>query len=176
MATAEFLLERVKSYPGSVHRILIQFPTPYRLADSSDTSSYNDNTLIEAKGGNSQLPSTVEDGFMVNPNLLRQCAEVLRPTSGTLLLQSNCEDVAVWMRSTACETAGFVGQDALRSVEEIAGTPTRRTLSWVAMGGDRATGPGWSRVPILPQTGRTETEIACIVHDKPVHRCILTPR
>lgn len=169
VATAESLLKHVVTYPGRVQRILIQFPTPYRLPnDYNDTK--NPGT---ANGGNSQLPKSVEDGFMVTPSLLQQCSAVLRPANGELLMQSNCEDVAVWMRSTACEKAGFVLQDSSTFVTEIAGTPLQRTLNWVAMGGNRATGTGWSSAPILPRTGRTETEIACKLNDKPVHRCIL---
>ena len=177
--TAESLLEHVKTYPGPVKRVLIQFPTPYRLPDGTNgANTTTTTTTTKEKVGNSQLPKSVEDGFMVTPRLLRQSADVLRPANGELLLQSNCEDVAVWMRSTACQNAGFLplsseDHPASCSVTEIAGNPTQRTLNWISIGGERATGAGWIDKPILPPKGRTETEIACTINSKPVHRCIL---
>lgn len=170
--SADRLLERLESYPGSIKHILIQFPTPYRLQSSLNV---DDNSTAQ-NDGNSQLPKTVDDGFMVAPTLLRRCASLLRPSQGQLLLQSNCEDVAVWMRQTACQEAAFVSLDTSDSVVEVAGTPTQRTLNWIAMGGERASGTGWSKQPVLPPTGRTETEIACVLNGTPVHRCVLIPK
>jgi SAM-dependent methyltransferase len=172
VGSSDRLLEQVKTYPGSVRRLLIQFPTPFRLPPSVNGSvtepSYN--------GGNSQLPKSVSDGFMVTPHLLRQAFQVLRCSSGELLLQSNCEDVAIWMRRVACREAGFVVRDVGCCVDtSITGRPTKRTLDWVAMGGERAIGAGWCSQPILPPIGRTETEIACMLNDTPVHRCLLCP-
>lgn len=170
VASADRLLEQVKAYPGPIKLILIQFPTPYRLPSNVDISS--DSTVQE--GGNGQLPKSVADGFMVTPRLLRQAASLLRKSQGELLLQSNCEDVAVWMRHTACQEAGFVSRDTNNVLVRKAETPTKRTLNWRAMGGERAIGAGWSTEPLLPPTGRTETEIACILNGTPVHRCLLT--
>jgi len=197
--SAETLLENAKSYPGPVMRILIQFPTPYRLPAVVDvkiahealkskstihiTGACNDN------GGNSQLPKSAHDGFMVTPKLLQQAAFLLGPYSSSrsavasvdrkLLLQSNCEDVAVYMQKAACQHANFRVCDcnsdtfAMAQKAEPGTALTKRTQDWIAMGGERAIGEGWTRSPILPRNGRTETEIACEINGSPVHRCIL---
>jgi tRNA G46 methylase TrmB len=156
----EHFLDTVKSYPGRIARILIQFPTPYRQQSASDK-------------GNSQLPKTAHDGFMVSHKVLELAAELLRDSQGELILQSNCEDVAVWMRQSAIEHAGFRSRDSGEFATKIQGTPTLRTLNWIANGGERAIGPGWSDKPLLPRVGRTETEIACMMNGTPVHRCVL---
>ena len=168
--TAERALQNVlASYPGCVHRILIQFPTPYRLSSTA---------------GNAQLPSSAADGFMVSIDLLRLCRDILvchrndDNHFGELWLQSNCEDVAVWMRNTACHEAGFSysTEVAVQSTTTTSVQETQRTLQWIAMGGERAQGPGWYGTNLLPRTAMTETEVACIVKGTPVHRCILSPR
>lgn len=161
VGAAESVLHDVlDSYPGPVSQILIQFPTPYRLGK-----------LL----GNSQLPRSATDGFMVSVDLLRLCRGMLS-TSGELWIQSNCEDVAVWIRKTACEEAGFVYRKDDDFLETPAGKETQRTLQWIEMGGERAQGPGWCATHLLPRQAMTETEVACILKGTPVHRCILTPR
>jgi SAM-dependent methyltransferase len=177
--SAENLLERVKQYPGPVELVMIQFPTPYRLIPSPPVGAAvsSDDDLF--KGGNSQLPTSAVDGFMVTSNLLKLASDVLQGTGGNprgrLILQSNCEDVAVSMRDVAIQQVGFEIVRLENQVEAVqSGTPTKRTLNWIAMGGERAMGPGWSSGPLLPRKGRTETEIACILNDTPVHRCMLT--
>lgn len=98
--------------------------------------------------------------------------------SGKLLIQSNCEDVAVLMRHTAQD----VGFRHVNWPSESESLPTstavripKRTLDWIALGGYRAEGEGWSTGPILPRTGRTETEVACILSGTPVHRSLQVP-
>lgn len=99
--------------------------------------------------------------------------------NGKLLIQSNCEDVAVYIMETGVKV-GFkasafdnaVTQDDLIDVGR---NIPKRALEWQAVGGGRAMGPHWSSLPILPEYGRTETEVACILDNKPVHRCILLP-
>jgi SAM-dependent methyltransferase len=166
--SAENLLEYAKQYPGPIELVMIQFPTPYRLDSDDDV----------IKGGNSQLPTSAVDGFMVSSNLLKLAADLLQGSDGRpggkLIMQSNCEDVAVWMRDIAINQAGFEIVRLENEVEIVQGTPTRRTMNWIAMGGERALGPGWSSEPLLPRKGRTETEIACILNGTPVHRCMLT--
>jgi tRNA G46 methylase TrmB len=160
VGAVDHFLDAAKSYPGRIARILIQFPTPYRQQSASDK-------------GNSQLPKTAHDGFMVSHKVLKLAAELLRDAQGELILQSNCEDVAVWMRQSAIEHAGFRSRDSGEFATQVQGTPTLRTLNWIANGGERAVGPGWCDKPLLPRVGRTETEIACMVNGTPVHRCLL---
>jgi hypothetical protein len=106
---------------------------------------------------------------------------MLAKTQGKLLLQSNCEDVAVWMISKAWSMEG--GYSLLTQPElqpdpkspSVAPRIPQRTADWIAMGGERADGPGWYKNPLLPRQGATETEIACILNGTPVHRCVLIP-
>ena len=179
---AEALLEKVRdSYPGPVSLCLIQFPTPYRLpqepSENSETSG--------AVSGNSQLPDSAYEGFMVSPNLLQLVQEVLSnknksnigsngAIAGKLLLQSNCEDVALWMQQTAVQ-GGYKNSIASTPLD-IAQNDNlpQRTKNWIAMGGERAVGKLWSSESLLPQKGSTETEVACRLNNIPVHRCLLT--
>ena len=101
---AESFVERVlDSYPGPVRLCLIQFPTPYRLQLARNGVG-NDKESIEQKG-NSQLPLDRTRGFMVTRRLLELIHAVLSrgEPGASLLIQSNCEDVAVYMRQVACE-------------------------------------------------------------------------
>lgn len=100
--------------------------------------------------------------------------------SGSLLIQSNCEDVAVHMMNIG-KQVGFnplvfdqcVTKDKLN---QLGKNVPKRARDWQENGGERAIGPNWSLKPILPGYGRTETEVACMLDGKPVHRCIMVPR
>jgi hypothetical protein len=177
------------SYPGPIPLCLIQFPTPYRLdVEERKGESLEDNgETISHVGGNSQLPESPQDGFMVSQNLLSLVHGMLIESRGKLLLQSNCEDVAVWMRKTACNNSNidqggkFVYADeayapAWLPDQDIVPRIPQRTADWISMGGERAEGPGWFKDPILPRRGATETEVACLLNGTPVHRCVLVPR
>jgi SAM-dependent methyltransferase len=165
-ASAEQCLDMIDaSYKGRVPLIMIQFPTPYRLVASK---SY----------GNSQLPSDQDSGFMVSERLLRKISTILSRSGGKLLLQSNCEDVAVAMRHTAVERAGMRVIDwspshRVNSIDDE--SQTLRSMDWIRLGGERAVGPGWLSTPVLPPRGATETEVACHLQKKLVHRCLLSP-
>ena len=167
---AESFVRRVmETYPGPVELCLVQFPTPYRLPKRLT----ND---VELALGNSQLPSDTGSGFMVNSILLGVIHQALLKANGKLLVQSNCEDVALWMKKTAIETVGFQAVDCSFVAKESNKVPvlqTKRTLDWISMGGERADGMTWSKGPILPRKGRTETEVACLLNGVPVHRCLL---
>jgi len=172
--SAETLLEDlVRSYPGPVECILIQFPTPFRL-----TVSGADGDVV---AGNSQLPASVNDGFMVTSTLLQSACRALRKSDnqGHLILQSNCEDIAVWMEKLASTEAGFETVNSRHPVQEAScdnEVSTQRTQNWIALGGERAKGVKWSAEPLLPRRGRTETEVACMLNGTPVHRCVLVPK
>jgi len=200
VSSAEDILRQVQaSYPGRVCKVLIQFPTPYRLRRPDEN---DDDDGAAHRKGNLQLPKSVTDGFMVTPGLLQQINVVLTKDQndscqddaatspmitppGELWIQSNCEDVAVWMRNTACQEAGFAyvpanrtehdknTDDLVKKITTLA--PTQRTLNWIAMGGECAQGPGWIASPLLPRRAMTETEVACRIKGTPVHRCIVVP-
>ena len=168
--TAEHALEAILStYPGPVAQILIQFPTPFRLLPKESTN-------VEYQG-NTQLPKDSEDGFMVSRTLLRLVGQVLEKSSGTLLLQSNCEDVALHMYETAIQKSGIVGILSKDPRWEMPQQTTQRTETWLAgqTGPEiqRAKGSTWWNSPVLSTTCQTETEIACSLNGTPVHRCLL---
>jgi len=172
VAPAEECIERLRSYPGPVKLAMIQFPTPYRY-----TNNKEDEEASVAQGYNAQLPEDSEAGcFMVTEKLLRLIQEVLsREENGMLLVQSNCEDVAVRMKNIAETRAGFESVEFKNSVTSLEAV-TQRAQRWVENGGDRAIGKSFSSLPLLPMSGRTETEVACLLDDKPVHRCLFVPR
>jgi SAM-dependent methyltransferase len=161
-ASAEDLLDQIDAlYPGPVALILIQFPTPYRLT--------------KKEGGNTQLPTDLNSGFMASEGVMRQTAKLLRKSGGGhLLLQSNCEDVAVTMRNVATNV-GMTCIDAVRPVTSLddCGRLPQRTQEWIRLGGERAIGPEWSSVSLLPARCTTETEVACELENTPIHRCLM---
>ena len=171
------------TYPGSVALVLVHYPTPYRLP-----------TANQDRGGNSQLPDSADEGFMISDAWMEGIATLLRQRShrggggGYLLLQSNCEDVAITLRDRALAhgfqvvpvdraavlTLPFPGDDDDDDDDDdTASRISNRTVEWVRRGGERPIGPEWSAVPLLPPRCTTETEVACTVQGTPVHRCLL---
>jgi len=176
----ECLRQISETYPGNVAMVMLQFPTPYRFQNSTgdeghvgDDGGDESAPSVARKGFNSQLPDrAASDDFMVTEKLLSRIYEVLSKYNGQLLVQSNCEDVAVHMRNVATNTGGFQSVAFSDPVVSL-GAVTQRAQNWVAMGGERAIGKCWSADPLLPSGGRTETEVACSLDSKPVHRCLL---
>jgi SAM-dependent methyltransferase len=164
-ASAMDFMNSVKPhYPGKVALIMVQFPTPFKLKETT---------------GNRQLPSDATSGFMVSEGLLKSAAEILNCSGGFLLLQSNCEDVAVTVREMAEQSASFecIPAPSVRTAESASTLRTpERTTEWIRQGGTRAFGSGWSLTPLIPSRGATETEIACQLNETPIHRCLLKPR
>lgn len=117
---------------------------------------------------------------MVTSNLLSGIHDTLSK-NGKLLIQSNCEDVAVHMMNSASklgfEPLPFYSNSVTETnLNQLGKNIPKRALDWQADGGERAIGQCWSLIPILPEYGRTETEVACMLDDKPVHRCIVVPK
>jgi hypothetical protein len=181
--TAENCLSKIcETYPGKVALVMLQFPTPYRFR-SNDESEENDDASNDdgdasssatRRGYNSQLPEgAASDDFMVTENLLSLVRDTLsKEDHGRLLIQSNCEDVAVYMRNAASKKARFRSVAVAHPVTSL-DVATQRARRWVDAGGERAIGSYWSAKALLPPCGRTETEVACLVDGKPVHRCLL---
>lgn len=162
LASAQDLIQQVdRAYPGRVALIMIQFPSPYRLKES----------------GNTQLPSEAKSGFMVNDSLMGGVAQMVRRSGGHVLLQSNCEDIAVAMKDlgTKMGLSAVPAAQPVLSVDDMPphGRTPQRQQEWIRLGGKRALGPEWSRVPLLPQGCATETEASCEVEKTPVHRCLM---
>jgi hypothetical protein len=167
-------------YPGRIVLVLLQFPTPYRLlADRGNDA--NDENGFKAMG-NMQLPAHESNGFMGSSLVLGKIAELLRRQGGgRLLVQSNCEDVAVQIQSSAME-CGFTAIPMESHVSEMDNALlTERTRRWLqsalARDGDqanhrRAIGPEWSATRLLPERCASETDVACQIQNVPVHRIL----
>lgn len=181
--STETLLEYLLQAKVNVALILLQFPTPYRLqqeeVDKEEPSS---------NGCNLKLPSgPTDDSFMANPKILRRMADLITQSSKSnsnkqpayLLVQSNCEDVALQISATLTDLGlEAVSSEVPRSLDSLASiTPTTRTKAWLKdqqqidnQPTRRAAGEKWSAEPYLPVL--TETEAACIHQSPPVHRCL----
>lgn len=164
-STKKLLSQVHEGYEGPVSLILVQFPTPYRL--------------VNEDYGNSQLPSGVESGFMIDSNVMEKIAAILqRSTSGNfkarMLFKTNCEDVALTVRNLAISSGlRCVQTDTGRTVEQLGDTrPSQRTQKWIEMGGDRAVGNDWWYPSLLPHNCDTETEVACNLQNTAVHQCL----
>ena len=80
--------------------------------------------------------------------------------------------IAVHMRDVAVTKVGFQSATCSHPVKSLKAV-TQRAQNYVAMGGERAIGKCWSAELLLPTNGRTETEVACILDGKPIHRTLL---
>jgi hypothetical protein len=165
------LLSALVAEKVPVQLVLLQFPTPYRLQEGE---------------GNSQLPPSSDDysTFMASKAAIHQIAQL--NNGAQLLMQSNCEDVALQMFTWAMEER-LVPVKAVHPVEAPSPFGTERTQRWLQRNNNtdhnnnnddatnnhqrRAVGPYWSAQPILPHA-RSETEIACSIQNIPVHRCL----
>jgi SAM-dependent methyltransferase len=155
-----FLDSLLDEYNGSVALLLIQFPTPYRLNEGD---------------GNKQLPMGPDSGFMVSEMLMQMAAQAVKKGGGRLLLQSNCEDVAVYMKNLAMNRglACIPEASPIADVNDKHKDLPQRTQLWISMGGERAQGADWHISQVLPDRCATETEVACIIQNTPVHRCLM---
>ncbi|CAB9511223.1 expressed unknown protein [Seminavis robusta] len=181
--------------------ILLQFPTPYRLQGlgNDELEEEEEGQDHQSFAGNNRLPlGPTDEAFMANPQILQRMVDLLNAkvattdsqqqaaTSGHLLVQSNCEDVALYIYDTVLS----MGLEAVKSqnprirsdTEKNGSTPTARTKEWLRLQREerersksqetirRAQGDHWSSGPILPVC--TETEASCQLQNTPVHRCL----
>jgi SAM-dependent methyltransferase len=167
MSTETMLDQISKQYPGRVALILLQFPTPFRLLDTEVQNG-------ESRG-NTQLPHNETEGFMASQSIIKQIAQLmLRKGNGRLVVQSNCEDVALAIRDLAV----VEGCHAI-AVDEPVQSPSKneaeRTTRWLALNSDaaRAVGKEWSSISLLPLRCATETYVSCQLLGIPIHRCVL---
>lgn len=192
----------LETYPGPVALVMNLFPTPFRLptgtggeadgeaeVDEEDASSFVGLLEGGAGAGNSQLPS--QEDFMWSPSMAQKCAALLSRAGGRLLMQSNAEDVALFMRdvvlsSTALRAPAlppqrlldFVGQDEEQQGQqewaEAAPVQSERQRRFLKASPDtaRAAGQGWLKRPALPSFAQTETEVLCHIDKKPVFASI----
>jgi SAM-dependent methyltransferase len=178
VVSAEEIIENIiATYPGPVKLAMIQFPTPFSFQQDESGENNKEEVLNSVVNqGNKQLPSSAYSGFMVTKVLLDLIYSAVEGSGGKLLLQSNCEDVAVLMKNIAVKEAGFQTVDVKNHTSHLNDKKTgltKRTEKWIAMGGERAEGSCWSSTHILPIRGSTETETACVLNGTPVHRCVL---
>lgn len=177
-SSAEEIVAHVaESYPGSLGLCMIQFPTPFRF---NETIGIDPEEIPQSvfNQGNRQLPTGAYDGFMVTRKLLEMIRDALDKENGRLLLQSNVEDVAVFMKLLAVE-CGFEALPARKFIDTLidhGNSLPQRTLKWVSSGGERAIGKIWSSESFLPSSRcATETEVSCLINRIPVHRVVFKP-
>ena len=169
----EFLNQILISYEGKVSLILIQFPSPYRLIR-------DENTI-----GNTQLPTSANDGFMVTESLLQTIIKVLslNKGNGKLLIQTKCEDVAIHIKNLALSTGSLqlipcsdyvknIDRDIYFKNDKMRPKRVEQWLSSQTVT-ERAEGLFWSRSRIMPSFARSETEIACEDDGSFIHRCLM---
>ena len=169
----EFLNQILISYEGKVSLILIQFPSPYRLIR-------DENTI-----GNTQLPTSANDGFMVTESLLQTIIKVLslNKGNGKLLIQTKCEDVAIHIKNLALSTGSLqlipcsdyvknIDRDIYFKNDKMRPKRVEQWLSSQTVT-ERAEGLFWSRSRIIPSFARSETEIACEDDGSFIHRCLM---
>ena len=166
--TAQTMLEHLIDhcqYPISL--LVLQFPTPYRVIEDKED-------------GNCYLPKSSEDEqFMANESMLQSMVTLLQKQDGKsyLLVQSNCEDVALFIHDKLSSMGLIAVESAapIQTLEDIHGTETARTKTWLEQqqGNQikRAIGKVWSSKPYLP-AALTETEVAMESAGTPVHRCL----
>ena len=181
VASAEDVMEVVsQTYPGNVNLCMIQFPTPFRFDGKALEEREGEIGLASEKHqGNMQLPTDAFSGFMVTKKLIESTYSALNNETGRLLLQSNCEDVAIYMNRLA-SNSGFDPLPSQKNVTKICDTEgeiSQRTQKWIALGGERAESSIWNTATVLPSIrGATETEVACLLNKTPVHRVLLRPK
>jgi SAM-dependent methyltransferase len=161
------LLKSLQIYAGRIEIIMIQFPSPYRLSSE------------EPRDGNSQLPSTSTEGYMISRDVVQVISKLLKKNNGTLLLQTKCEDVAVYTKNLFLEGGDLECLPCSSTVWNIDNIYERNQLSrpqrvnkWLRQcpEAERAEGEIWSSRPLLPLIGRTETEVNCDFENTHVHR------
>ena len=89
------LLTPFQTFAGRIEIIMIQFPSPSRLSSK------------EQRDGNSQLPSTSTEGYMISRDVVQVISKLLKKNNGRLLLQTKCEDVAVYTKNLFLEGGDF---------------------------------------------------------------------
>ena len=169
--SAEDFLTELQSYPGGLALIMINFPSPFRLA-------------VDA--GNSQLPSKHSNQFMLTGRVLNLIAELLSSNAkpdgddGIFLFQTKCEDIAVHLMNECialgkleCIPFNYPVSDIDRQYK-ISGKRPKRVDEWLKSvpTAERAEGSIFSSNPILPKEGRPETEVQCSHDNTVVHRCL----
>ncbi|KAL7490985.1 hypothetical protein ACHAWT_000497, partial [Skeletonema menzelii] len=148
---ADEFLTKLKSYPSRKTLIMVNFPSPYRLA------------LGEL--GNLQLPSA--ENFMVTSKLLEQISVLARSDTGEtyFMFQTKCEDVAVYLKNECLHNGmeGIIaGDKAVQSIDKIYSqnkSVPKRVKEWLRIEplAERAEGNLFWRQPILPLDCLPET-------------------
>jgi SAM-dependent methyltransferase len=165
------LLSYLKSYPGKIELLTINFPSPFRL---HTVNGLNLN-------GNSQLPQSYKDGFMITDEMAIQIAHILHKSMGVLVFQTKCEDVAVYTKNLLLGTGSIECVPCIVPVSDVneryydnGGSAPKRVQEWLKCNLDteRAEGECWSSIPFMPLFGRPETEVSCEFQNTIVHRCL----
>jgi len=164
------LLSDLKSYPGKIELITIHFPSPFRLQTASK------------KKGNAQLPQSSTVGFMISSDVAMIIAQLLNEGLGSLVIQTQCEDVAVYAKTLLLDTGSLECVQCVAPVEDVdaryrenGGIAPKRVQEWLNynLDAERAEGKCWSSIPLMPTFGKPETEVNCEFQNTVVHRCLI---
>mmetsp|Transcript_18295 Transcript_18295/g.26193 ORF Transcript_18295/g.26193 Transcript_18295/m.26193 type:complete len:455 (+) Transcript_18295:40-1404(+) len=188
-ASTETVLEYLnRSNSVEVKMILLQFPTPYRLLQEKIDDDDDEKSDVRKKnnGCNEKLPLGPDDpSFMANPRILEKMVHLInrRPSShcnekeAYLLLQSNCEDVALYIHDYITSKHHLEAiASAVPRLSFNGMTFSSRTKTWLQnhhakdKNLKRALGQQWSCESMIPIM--TETEALCLHQSTPVHRCL----
>mmetsp|Transcript_11612 Transcript_11612/g.21706 ORF Transcript_11612/g.21706 Transcript_11612/m.21706 type:complete len:634 (-) Transcript_11612:43-1944(-) len=173
----EIVAHVAESYPGKLGLCMIQFPTPFRFNETIDVDQKEIPQSV-VNQGNRQLPTDAYNGFMVTQKLMELIRDALDKEHGRLLLQSNVEDVAVFMKmlATECGLEAVLATKFVDKISDDGNVSPQRTQKWVSSGGERAIGNIWSSESFLPSLRcATETEVSCLINRIPVHRVLVKP-
>ena len=167
------LLSDLKSYPGKIELITIHFPSPFRLQTATK------------KKGNAQLPQSRTDGFMISSDVAMMISELLNESLGSLVFQTQCEDVAVYAKKLLLDTGSLECVHCVSPVEDVdaryrenSGIAPKRVQEWLnyTLDAERAEGKCWSSIPLMPAFGKPETEVNCEFQNTVVHQCLFSPK
>ena len=178
---AETCLQAILSskYSGTVDAIIINFPSPYK-----QSALCLDGVVVDK--GNAQLPSTFED-FLVTDSIVELSKLVLQRNSRLssavssakpfLLMQSNVEDVAITMKNVVERSRSFKVADISNDTDHWTNfcdklpEKSLRHRRWGRNEGiERAYGVGWLKKSPFDGVSKSETEVNCDHHSKPVFR------
>jgi len=173
-----------KNYAGPVALITVNFPTPFRRRTGNqqerdeeeegeaEDGEVSEQSHCERTAGNSQLPDISE--FMLSAPIATKIEHLLRRSGGSLLVQSQVEDVAVFSRELIESATSLRAPTDVGEWADVADETERQKRVLLACPTSaRAEGYGWLRKSPLALCAASETEVQCDLEGKRVHRFIL---
>lgn len=165
------VLKHIINHNLSVECIVVNFPTPYGIELLLNKNS-------SSSAGNSQLP-VLMDNFLLSNEVVSLIATIMKTNQCFFHLQTNVEDVAVYVKDAMCVDDGIAPYESpsIRYINDegrIKKTERQIRLEEMSVA-KRAVGVGYLDGSIMSATARgmTETEVHCIHNNIFVHRLLL---